>query len=132
MATKMFEVQQKVFQRLNADINFTGKITGLYDFVPEKTTLPYATFGRIASTPLDTKVENGEVVSLVVDIWSEGKGRREVVSIMEALEMGLESELILESGTLISQRITNREVWEEVYGLFAGSIEIQFKIDWEE
>lgn len=132
MATKMFEVQQSIFQQLQASEAFTQKVTGLYDFVPENTPLPYTTFGRIVSVPLNTKVENGEVVTVTIDVWSEAKGRKETVEILVAIEDALKKELNLTNADLIGQKVSNREVWEEAYGLFTGQIDIEVKLMWEE
>lgn len=132
MSTKILEVQQSIFQRLQSDSGFTQKVTGLYDFVPEITELPYATFGEISSLPLDTKISNGETIVTTIDIWSEAKGRKEVVQILGAIEESLKEEINLKTASVVSQKITNRRVWEEKYGLFTGQIDIEVKIMWEE
>lgn len=132
MASRMFEIQQKMFQALQGNADLVAKVSGIYDFVPEKTPLPYITFGKVSSQPLNTKIEDGETVSVSIDTWSEGKGRKETIDIMNAVEETLKTELVLDSASLISQRVTNREVWEEQYGLFTGTIEIEIKTIWEE
>ncbi|WHZ33212.1 DUF3168 domain-containing protein (plasmid) [Desemzia incerta] len=128
MATKMFEVQQSIFQRLQQYESFTDKVTGLYDYVPEKTELPYATFGRVHSQPLNTKVDTGETISTTIDVWSQSKGKKEAVEIIAAIEEALKDELQLKNIEIVSQKISNREVWEENYGLFAGQIDIEIQI----
>lgn len=132
MSTKMFEVQQAIFQHLSLNKDLTGIVTGIFDFVPEKTVLPYVTFGEIHSQPLTSKVENGETVMVSIDAWSETKGRKEVAKILYEIEKKLETELTVPGVELISQKITNRKSWEESYGLFTGQIDIEVKIMWEE
>jgi len=132
MSTKMFEVQQAIFQHLSLNKDLTDIVTGIFDFVPEKTVLPYVTFGEIHSQPLTSKVENGETVMVSIDAWSETKGRKEVAKILYEIEKKLETELTVPGVELISQKITNRKSWEESYGLFTGQIDIEVKIMWEE
>lgn len=132
MSTRMLEVQQKVFQALLTNTNLVSKVTGIFDSVPENTNLPYVTFGKIASQPLNTKTSDGEMISVSIDIWSEKQGKKETVDIMSEIELALKTELVLDTATLISQRVINREAWEETYGLFTGTIEFEIKTIWEE
>lgn len=132
MSTRMYEVQQNIYQKIQSNPIFKEKVTGLYDFVPEITKLPYSTFGEIQSLPLDTKTTNGETVVITIDIWSESKGRKEVVEIISAIEESLKEEIELKTAMVISQKIIGRKVWEEAYGLFTGQIDIEVKIMWEE
>jgi len=132
MSTRMLEVQQKVFQALLTNTNLVSKVTGIFDSVPENTNLPYVTFGKIASQPLNTKTSDGEMISVSIDIWSEKQGKKETVDIMSEIELTLKTELVLDTATLISQRVINREAWEETYGLFTGTIEFEIKTIWEE
>ena len=112
--------------------NLVSKVTGIFDSVPENTNLPYITFGKIASQPLNTKTSDGEMISVSIDIWSEKQGKKETVDIMSEIELALKTELVLDTATLISQRVINREAWEETYGLFTGTIEFEIKTIWEE
>ena len=132
MSTRMLEVQQKVFQALLTNTNLVNKVTGIFDSVPENTSLPYVTLGKIASQPLNTKTSDGEMISVSIDIWSEKQGKKETVDIMSEIEQTLKTELVLDTATLISQRVINREAWEETYGLFTGTIEFEIKTIWEE
>ena len=132
MTTRMLEVQQSIYKQVNSNPIFTEKVNGLYDFVPESTKLPYSTFGEIQSLPLDTKTSNGERIVITIDVWSESKGRKEVVEILSEIEKSLKEEIELETAMVISQKITGRKVWEENYGLFTGQIDIEVKIMWEE
>jgi hypothetical protein len=132
MATKMFEVQQKVFAALDSNAELKAKVTGIFDYVPEKTICPYVTFGHIQSSSEDTKTDNGEKVTVTLDIWSESKGRKEAVTILALIEDILKNRVTLDSAFLISQKVTNREVWEESYGLYHATLEIEFLLEWEE
>lgn len=132
MGTRMYEVQQKVFSVLNADSTLLSKVNGVYDYVPEKTPVPYVTFGHVQSSSEGSKTDDGEKITVTLDIWSESKGRKEAVSILNIIENILKADVVLDTAFLIDQKVTNREVWEESYGLYHATLEIEFLIEWEE
>ena len=132
MATKMLELQQKVFSVLNNSQDLKSQVKGVFDYVPEKTVCPYVTFGHVISTPNKSKTDDGETITVTLDIWSESKGRKEAVTILSTIENILEADVELDTAFLISQKVTNREVWEESYGLYHATLEIEFQIEWED
>lgn len=131
MATRMFEVQQKMFSALTNNPDLTSKITGIFDYVPEKTPTPYITFGHIISNSDYTKTDNGERITFTLDIWSMAKGRKEAVTILTLVEQILEPNLVLDTALIIEQRVVTRDVIEESYGLYHASIMIDYQIEWE-
>jgi hypothetical protein len=132
MGTRMYEIQQKVFSLIDKDEKIKSATNGIYDYVPEKTKTPYITFGPIISDSDDTKTSDGEIATVTLDIWSESKGRKETVTIINVIETILEqNEIELDTATLLSQKVTHREVEEENYGLYHGVIDIQFRIVWD-
>ena len=132
MATRMMEVQEKVFARLNSDTALKETITGIFDYVPEKTVTPYIVFGRVFSTPLDTKTTNGETITAQLEVWSNSLGRKETLTIIEKIENAFTQELTFDTCSIIQQKIVEREVQEQAYGLYLGMLSVEFKIDWEE
>jgi hypothetical protein len=128
----MYEIQQKSFSRLSQDTELGSMTTGVFDYVPEKTKVPYVTFGRLSSSDEGSKTTDGETVELEVDIWSEGRGKKESVTILKRIEDLFKEELDLDSALLFSQKIINREVEEEAYGLYRGSLTVSFKLQWED
>lgn len=132
MATRMFEVQSKVFSLLDSDESLNKLVNGVFDYVPEKTKTPYVTFGHVLSSSSETKTDDGEKISVTLEIWSENKGRKEAILIINAIEKILKAEVELDTAFLISQKVINREVWEEAYGLYHATVEIEFEIEWEE
>ncbi|PEN61616.1 DUF3168 domain-containing protein [Bacillus wiedmannii] len=132
MATRMYEVQQKVYSRLDSDKELKKMVRGIFDYVPEKTKTPYVTFGHILSSSDGSKTDNGEKITVTLDIWSESKGRKEAVSIVNRIEKILEADVQLDTAFLITQKVTNREVWEEAPGLYHATVETEFQIEWED
>ena len=127
----MYDVQLKMYEVLNSNEQLKSMVTGVYDYVPESTVVPYVTFGHMLSSADGSKTDSGEKITITLDVWSEGKGRKQTVLIMQMIEEILEDNIQLDNSFLISQKITNREVWEESYGLYHGTVETEFQIEWE-
>lgn len=130
MATKMLEVQEKIFDVLSSNNDLQNLVTGVFDYVPKTTKVPYITFGPMLSSSEDTKVEDGEKITITIEIWDESMGREKTIEIMTLIEEILEVELNLSSAFIFSQKITNREINEENYGLYHGIIDFQIILDW--
>lgn len=132
MATRMYEVQQKIYAALTSNEPLTSKVSGIYDYVPEQAQMPYVTFGHINSTSDYTKTDDGEDIKFTIDIWSTAKGRKEAVQILTLVEQVLEATLQLDTASIFYQRISQRDVLEESYGLFHAFVDVDFKLEWEE
>jgi len=129
MSTKIFEIQQKIFSTLTNSEQLMEIVTGVYDYVPENAETPYVTFSRILSTSDTTKTNNGsEKLSFFIEIWSQSKGRKEVVQVLSLVEQLLEPEFVMDSIEVIEQKAMSREVAEEAYGLYHATLEFQIII----
>ncbi|KZZ86228.1 DUF3168 domain-containing protein [Bacillus sp. SJS] len=128
MCTRIYEVQQKIYQQLND----SALSASVYDYVPENTATPYVTFGTINSLSTSDKIAHGETVTLTIDVWSMSKGRKETVTIISEIEEALMIDIELDTADVLAQKIISREVFEEQYGLYHGEIEIEVMIDWNE
>lgn len=129
MSTKIFEIQQKIFSTLTSNEQLMEIITGVYDYVPETVETPYVTFSRILSTSDTTKTKNAsEKLSFFIEIWSQSKGRKEVVQVLSLVEQLLEPEFVMDSTEIIEQKAMSREVAEEAYGLYHATLEFQIII----
>jgi Protein of unknown function (DUF3168) len=130
--TKLYEVQEAVYRRLTSDTALMWMIKGVYDYVPEKTKMPYITFPRIYSEPFETKTSDGEIVTLTIDVFSESKGKKESINILKQIEASLTPELEVEGAFLIDQAVHSREVEEIAESLYQASLEYKIKLDWSE
>lgn len=132
MATKMFEVQQKMYAALTSNPDLATKVTGVFDFVPEDQAMPYLTFGKIESNTDRTKTElDGETLMVTLDIWSISKGRKESIQILTLVEQILEENLILDTAEIYYHTVKHRDVVEEQYGLYHATVVIEYQLDWE-
>ncbi|AGN89324.1 DUF3168 domain-containing protein [Paenibacillus larvae] len=130
--TKLYEVQEAVYRRLTSDTALMPMIKGVYDYVPEKTLLPYVTFSRVYSEPFETKTSTGEIVTLTLDVFSEAKGKKESIHILKQIEASLTPELEVEGAFLMDQSVVSREVQEIAESLYQATIEYKIKLDWSE
>ncbi|AQT85693.1 hypothetical protein ERICIV_00891 [Paenibacillus larvae subsp. larvae] len=130
--TKLYEVQEAVYRRLSCDTALSSMVKGIFDYVPEKTKMPYVTFPRIYSEQLETKTSDGEVVTLTIDVFSEAKGKKESINILKQIEASLTPELEVEGAFLIDQAVVSREVEEIAESLYQATIEYKIKLDWSE
>lgn len=131
MATKLFEVQQKIYAALDSNVELKAIITGVYDYVPEDVQVPYITFGQMLSTEDSTKTDDGEKMNIFIEIWSENQGRKEALKILTLAEQCIESFFVLDAATIIEQKAINREVVEETYGVYHATLEIQIRLVWD-
>ncbi|WP_028390549.1 DUF3168 domain-containing protein [Bacillus cihuensis] len=122
MATRLYEVQTKVYEAL------TSISTKVYDYVPEGTQSPYITFGQMTSS---SEGLSDERVSVALEVWSEGKGRKECISILNEIERALQADLELVTASVIQQKIAQTEIIPH-QGLYQGIVTIEFQIDWNE
>jgi hypothetical protein len=78
-------IQQALYSKLSGDGVLMGMITGLFDAVPERTTLPYVIIGdgieRNESALGDTTAR----CELNVHVWTDTAGRKSALTIMNRI-----------------------------------------------
>lgn len=126
--TKLFEAQSAVFTRLQSTLT---SVEGVFDYVPDKTEFPYVVLGRTYATPNKTKTSTGERIEVTLDVWSDSKGKKETIKIVNDIEASLTDELIVEGAFLIDQKINSIEVLEEVNNLYHGTVVFEILLDLE-
>lgn len=77
-----YAVQEMVRGLLTADAPLAGKVSGIFDFVPEKTEFPYITIGESRVEDESTVAIAIARVTLTVQVYSRAKGRKEADSLM--------------------------------------------------
>lgn len=131
--TKLFEIQESIFERLSNDNQVLEKVTGIHDAVPDKSVFPYIILGRIYSQPYDTKTSKGWRVEQTFDIWSASKGKKETIGIIESIKKSLNSDdLSIDDAFIIDQKVRSIEILEEVVDLYHGTFIYEILIDVEE
>ena len=83
MAYHGFALQEATYTRLNDDSTLGALITGVYDAVPDDTTLPIVVIGPSTSTDDGTKTLDCRDYIFNVDVWSDYRGMKETKNIVK-------------------------------------------------
>jgi hypothetical protein len=83
----IWEIQKALYEKLSADATLMGIISGVYDHVPERSEFPYITIGDIAASDNSRLGMQGHVVSANLNVYSRGKGRKEVLAVMDRVKL---------------------------------------------
>ncbi|MBY8918064.1 DUF3168 domain-containing protein [Nitratireductor sp. L1-7-SE] len=113
MLDAAFELQKAVFGELAADVALTGALGGakLYDLAPARTAYPYVTFGPASAHDWSTDTEEGSEHFFTVNVWSNGKGRREALQLMDRIDTLLKgSSLPVAGHQLVNLRREGSEI----------------------
>ena len=106
------ELQKAVFARLAADASLGAMLAGdgIYDIAPASAPFPYITFGRTTIFDWSTATDLGREELLTVHVWSQAKGRKQTLSIMNTIAALLaEFQPALSSVHLVSFRLEYSE-----------------------
>ena len=94
-------VTQSVFNVLTSSVPLMAKITGVYDVVPEGTDGPYVALGYEQSLRGRLLNEGERSWYFDLDIWSEHKGRKEVLEVADLIKAALPPEWFYEELTVL-------------------------------
>ena len=83
MAYHGFAIQEAVYSRLNGDSTLGGLVTGVYDAVPDDTSLPIAVIGPSTSSDNATKTLDARDYVFNVDVWSAYRGMKQTKNIIK-------------------------------------------------
>ena len=126
-----WDLQERIVSHLQRWATFRDANIAIYDSVPKKAPLPYVAIAESTISPAATKINIGENDSIVFHVWSNYKGKKEVMRIIKgltaaiyALPMELPENrkitfLTLENANIIEQ---------EEQGLFQGIVTFNFII----
>lgn len=80
MASPFFPLQKEIRRILESDSSLMSKITGVYDYVPERESLPFITIGEGQSQP--GPWPGAWDVQSIIRIWSDYDGFKEASDIL--------------------------------------------------
>jgi Protein of unknown function (DUF3168) len=112
-------LQQAIFTALGADAALTAAIgTGrVLDDVPQATSLPYVTLGRMTAQDWSTGSENGTEHVFTVHVWSDARGKKQTHEILGAIRAALHDQPLIVAGhSLINLRHEHSEVRRDTDG----------------
>ncbi|MFC8494710.1 DUF3168 domain-containing protein [Streptomyces sp. NPDC057235] len=70
----MLPVQSAVYARLTSDPQLSGAVSGVYDYVPEKTPYPFVSIGEAIETPDNTLGSLGRETVITLHVWTRARG----------------------------------------------------------
>lgn len=124
MSDPIFALQGALYTKLTAAL--TG-IAGVYDFVPSGTEYPYVTFDYQDATNADFINSRKDTVFVYLAIWSDYRGQKEVLNIMDAIDKALHNQkLPLSTGRAANVSVLSKRTNREPDGLtYMGQVRIK-------
>lgn len=105
----IWETQKAVYEKLTGDTTLMAMITGVFDHVPERSEFPYVTVGDIRANDNSVKAAQGYQLDLNINVYSRGKGRKEVLEIMSKIQEVLVGQsLTVVGGSHVSTRFLSQ------------------------
>lgn len=107
MPSSSWALQKSIYEALSADAAVTGLLGAgrIYDDTPQRSPMPYLTFGQSTLRDWSTGTDAGDEHVLTLHVWSRAEGRRQTHEIMRALRNALhERALTLEGHHLVNLR----------------------------
>lgn len=78
-------LQQAQYDRMTGDATLMGKVTGVFDRVPEGTAFPYVQLGEQIATPQGAHDRYGRRTVFTLHVWSAHDGFSEAYGIVDDL-----------------------------------------------
>ena len=101
------ELQKAIFEALAANGALAAMVgTRVFDHAPANAAFPYITFGRTSVYDWSTGTESGTEQLFTLHVWSNAKGKKEALEIMELARGTLhDAALELEGHKLVNLRL---------------------------
>jgi len=101
------ELQRAIFEALGGNAALAALVgTRIFDHAPANATFPYITFGHTSIYDWSTATESGTEQLFTLHAWSKGRGKKEVLEIMELARQTLDdAALELEGHRLVNLRL---------------------------
>ncbi len=89
----------------------------IYDDVPQRSQMPYISFGKIETRRSDTQTGDGHEHFIILDVWSNHRGRKQVHEIIHMIDEALDdAELHLGDHNLVNLRVVFWSALRELDG----------------
>jgi hypothetical protein len=86
MSLAMQEVQQALITRLTGDALVMDRVSAVYDTVPQGSAVPYMVIEQIEQETIEALGEEIWRVGVILEVWTDAKGRKEALSVLERLQ----------------------------------------------
>jgi hypothetical protein len=100
MPASALALQQAIYTTLTAAPALTTALGGprIHDEVPQPTAFPYVSFGPSTVEDDDTSSERADRHLLALHIWSRGRGRKEIHTLVDLVRTALHDRALTLSG----------------------------------
>ena len=102
--TALIDLQKAIIDKLKADTTLMTMVTGVFDYAPDKTKMPYITVGFVNSLAYRTHSRLGEEIFFDIHIWSAHNGNLEAGQILKRVSFLLSdnTQLCIQGQSLIA------------------------------
>lgn len=105
MADPLYAYHKAIFVALDGVISVP-----VYDYIPQNAGYPYVEIERHLAAQNDHLVAEKDRVFTYITVWSEYKGQKEVLQVMEEINTILHrAKLTLDSGTMVRCLVESRD-----------------------
>ena len=117
-ADSSWELQQAIYTALTGDATLMAMIQGVHDHVPQGAAFPYVTVGEATARDWSAVGLNGIEATLILNVWSRARGRKEAKQIMAEMHRILDDANLAVSGhALVDLRFEFSETMLDPDGL---------------
>jgi hypothetical protein len=119
MPSASWSLQKSLYEALCADAAITSLLGAgrIFDDPPQRSAMPYVTFGQSTVRDWSTGTDDGDEHVLTLHVWSRTDGRHQTHEIMRALRAALhERDLTLDGHRLVNLRHELAEARREADG----------------
>ena len=119
MSLHLFTLQQAVYARLSGDSTLTTTLGAeVHDDVPEGTSFPYVVLGDDTSVEYGTKTLDGASNTITLHVWSQYRGAKQILEIMNRVHDLLHNYSLTVSGAnLINLRFEFSDTFRDPDGI---------------
>ena len=97
MSLHSFALQERIYSTLNGDSTLGGLVTGVFDSVPDGTSLPVVVIGPQTTSDNGSKTLDGRDYVFNIDVFSDYRGMKEIKNIQKEIYR-----LLHESSTIVT------------------------------
>jgi hypothetical protein len=127
------DLQKALFHALAADAALLALLGGanIFDHPPDHAPFPCITFGKTSVFDWSTATEAGSEHLVTLNVWSKAKGRKEALSVIEAMQACLlETPPVLDHHHLVNLTFESVEAdHDEETSLHYGSLRLRAVIE---
>ena len=128
MSNPTYNIQDGIYNKLTASTSLNDLVTGIYDYIPSQTEYPYIKLGDMTEVPWDTFSKRGETNTTTIHVFSDFRGNKETLNIMDKVSTLLEAADFTVTGyNLVYCRREFKTVYEEEQGTVRHGV-LRFRV----